>query len=71
LKITVKPESKAHQGLHKILIEITTSSEKSFNTLGIMVKLPITYIDSDLVPFFWPPLEDEVKRYDERWQEDL
>ena len=35
------------------------------------MKLPISYIDSHLMPYFWPALEDEAKKYGERWQEDL
>ena len=54
-----------------ILIEIVIKSQKSFNALEILVKLPISYIDSGLKPFFWPALNHEVKLYGERWQEDL
>jgi hypothetical protein len=54
----VKPESKTDQGLHKILIEIQINSAESFNILEILVKLPITYIASDLKPLFLPPLEN-------------
>jgi hypothetical protein len=44
-----------------MLIEMQIKSDKYFNVLEILVKLPATYIDSDLKPFFWPALEDEVK----------
>ena len=37
----------------------------------ILVKLPISYIDSDLKPVFLPALADEVKFYGESWKEDL
>jgi len=36
-------------------------STKSFNVLEILVKLPVTYIDRHLKPFFGPPLENEIK----------
>ena len=35
------------------------------------MKLPLTYIDDRLKPFFWPGLTDEVKQYSKRWREDL
>ena len=54
-----------------MLIELLIKSTKSFNALEILVKLPISYIDSDLKPFFQPPLEDETKQYRDSWQEDL
>ena len=60
-KIEIKPEDKDDRGLHKILIELYIKSTKSFHLLEILVKLPFSYIDSDLVPFFWPGLEDELK----------
>ena len=44
---------------------------KSFHVLEILVKLPVTYIGEHLKPFFWPALLDEIKQYQERWQEDL
>ena len=44
---------------------------KSFHVLEILVKLPITYIDEHLKPFFLPTLKDEVKYYSKRWQDDL
>jgi hypothetical protein len=46
-------------------------SVKSFNVLEILVKLPTAYIDSDLKPFFWPALSDEMKQYGESWQDHL
>jgi hypothetical protein len=52
----VKPEAKTDKGLHKILIEILVNSAKSFNALEILVKLPVSYINSELKPLFWPPL---------------
>jgi len=54
---------KSDKGLHQILIEIQIKSSKSFNVLQILVKLPVTYIDSHLKPFFLPALEDEEKQY--------
>jgi hypothetical protein len=39
--------------------------------LEILVKLPVTYIDPHLKPFFGPPLENEVKRYGKKWQDAL
>ena len=33
--------------------------------------MPISYIDPNLVPFFWPELKDEVKKYGEGWKEHL
>ena len=69
--IEIKPENKADKGKHTILIELVIKSEKSFNSLIILVKLPISYIDANLKPFFWPSLEDETKQYGEMWQEDL
>jgi len=60
-KILVKPEEKSDRGVHKILIEVQIKSEKSFNVLEILVKLPAAYIDSDLKPFFWPVLPDKIK----------
>ena len=50
--IKVQPADKSDKGLHKILIEIQIKSSKSFNVLQILVKLPVTYIDSLLKPFF-------------------
>ena len=44
---------------------------KSFHVLAILVKLPITYIDEHLKPFFLPALKDEEKYYSKRWQNDL
>ena len=44
---------------------------KSFHVLEILVKLPVTYIDEHLKPFFLPTLKDEVKYYSKRWQDDL
>jgi hypothetical protein len=46
-------------------------STKSFNVLEILVKLPITYIDPHLKPFFGPPLENKIKQYGEKWRDDL
>jgi hypothetical protein len=46
-------------------------STKSFNVLEILVKLPVTYIDPHLKPFFGPPLKNEEKYYGKKWQEDL
>ena len=33
--------------------------------------MPVSYIDSDLKPFFLPALEDKIKWYSEKWQENL
>ena len=44
---------------------------KSFNSLEILVKLPVTYIDSGLKPFFGPPLENKIKKFGEKWQDSL
>ena len=44
---------------------------KSFHVLEILVKLPITYIDEHLKPFFLPALKDQEKYYSKRWQNDL
>ena len=50
-----------------ILVELLVKSVKSFYFLEILVKLPITYIDQNLKPFFWPVLGDEIKQYGEKW----
>ena len=52
-------------------MELQIKSTKSFYVLEILVKLPVTYIDSHLKPFFGPPLENEVKKYGEKWQDGL
>ena len=70
-KIEIKPQNKVDQGMHKILIEIVINSQKSIHLLEILVKLPVTYIDENLKPYFWPPLEDETKQYHERWLDAL
>jgi hypothetical protein len=59
--IEVKPHDKTDKGLHLILIELYVKSTKSIQSLAILVKLPISFIDPNLVPFFWPKLQDEVK----------
>ena len=59
------------QGLHLILIELYIKSQKSFNALKILVKLPVYHIDSNLLPFFLPSLKDEIKLFGETWREDL
>ena len=59
--IEIKPQDKSDKGLHVILVELLVKSVKSFNSLEILVKLPLTYIDSSLKPFFVPPLENEIK----------
>jgi hypothetical protein len=33
--------------------------------------LPVTYIGSHLKPFFGPPLENKIKKYSSKWQDDL
>ena len=54
-----------------MMIELEVKSVKSFHVLQILVKLPVTYIDQHLKPFFWPSLDDEVKQYGNPWEEDL
>jgi len=54
-----------------MLIEIFVKSTKSFNALKILVKLPISYIDTHLKPFFGPPLENQVKKYGSGWRDSL
>jgi len=44
-----------------MLVELEIKSTKSFYVLEILVKLPVTYIDSHLKPFFAPPLENKIK----------
>jgi len=46
-------------------------STKSFYVLEILVKLPVTYIDAHLKPFFGPPLKNKKKAYGKKWQDDL
>ena len=70
-KITIKPVERGEKGLHIVLIELLIKSTKSFNVLEILVKLPATYIDSHLKPYFWPALEDEIKQYHEEWVDGL
>ena len=59
------------RGAHKILIELVIKSTKSFHALEILVKLPASYIDERLKPFFWPALDNEVKQYRKSWQGNL
>ena len=33
--------------------------------------MPATYIDQNLKPFFGPPLENKIKQYGKKWQDDL
>ena len=47
--------------MHMILVELQIKSNKSFYMLEILVKLPITYIDQHLKPFFGPPLKNKAK----------
>jgi len=61
MKIEIKPQDKTDKGLHIILVELQIKSTKSFNVLEIFVKLPVTYLDSHLKPFFGPPLENKIK----------
>jgi len=61
MKIEIKPQDKTDEGLHIVLVQLEINSTKSFYVLQILVKLPTTYIDSDLKPFFWPVLRDEIK----------
>jgi len=60
-KIEIKPQDKTYRGLHIILVELQIKSTKSFYVLEILVKLPVTYIDPHLKPFFGPPLENKIK----------
>ena len=60
-RVEIKPEDKEDKGEHKILIELHIKSQKSFNVLDILVKLPISYIDENLKPFFLPALAAEIK----------
>jgi len=60
-KIEIYPQDKTDKGMHMILVELDIKSMKSFNGLRILVKLPITYIDSHLKPFFSPPLKNKIK----------
>ena len=57
--IHIRPEDKTEKGLHKILIELLVNSKKSFHVLNILVKLPLSYIDSRLMPVFNPSLRDD------------
>jgi hypothetical protein len=61
LTIEIKPQDKSDKGLHIILVELQIKSTESFYVLEILVKLPVTYIDSALKPFFGPPLENKIK----------
>ena len=61
MTIEIKPKDKIDKGTHIILIELYIKSTKSFHLLAILVKLPISFIDQNLVPFFWPELSDETK----------
>jgi len=70
-EIEIKPQDKSDKGLHIILVQLVINSSKSFYVLQILVKLPVTYIDSHIKPFFWPALKDETKKYGKRWEEDL
>ena len=70
-RIEIKPQDKTDKGLHIILVELQIKSTKSFYVLEILVKLPVTYIDPNLKPFFGPPLENEVKKYGSKWQDSL
>ena len=70
-KIEIKPQNKVDKGMHKMLIMLVINSQKSLHLLEILVKLPVTYIDPNLKPFFSPGLEDETKKHGEKWQEHL
>jgi len=60
-KIEIYPQEKTDKGLHIILVELEVKSTKIFYALEILVKLPITYIDSHKKPFFGPPLQNDIK----------
>jgi hypothetical protein len=60
-RIEIKPQDKTDKGLHIILVQLVIKSTKSFYVLEILVKLPITYIDWHLKPFFGPPLANSIK----------
>ena len=51
-EIEIKPQDKSHKGLHIVLVELVIKSTKSLNRLEILVKLPVTYIDENLKPYF-------------------
>ena len=69
--IEIKPQDKSDKGLHIILVEFQIKSSKNFHALEILVKLPVSYIDSNLKPIFYPALKDEAKQYYKIWQEHL
>jgi hypothetical protein len=52
LEVKINPQDKSDKGLHIILVELEIKSEKSFYALEIMVKLPVTYLDPHLKPYF-------------------
>jgi len=56
--VEVRPEDKEDKGVHRILIELVIESGKFFHAVKILVKLPISYIDSNLIPIFDPALKD-------------
>ena len=62
MKIEIKPQDKTDKGLHIMLVEVVVKSTQNFYVLEILVKLPITYIDTRLKPFFGPPLENKIKQ---------
>ena len=65
--IQIWPQDKSDTGLHHILIQLTIDSVKYFHGFEIMVKLPITFIDSNLVPLFEPPVIDKKKIWSQYW----
>jgi len=69
--VEIKPEDKEDKGEHKVLVELVMESAKSFYAVEILVKLPLSYINSNLVPFFDPSLKDEIKWYGDSWKRDL
>ena len=60
-KITIRPQNKVDQGNHKMLIQHVIEAQKFLHAVFILVKLPISYIDSNLKPYFLPALADETK----------
>jgi len=56
--VEIKPENKEDKGAHKILVELVMESGKIFYAVEILVKLPVSYIDSNLLPVFDPALKD-------------
>ena len=54
-----------------ILINQVINSKENFNVVLILVKLPLTAIDKNLIPLFSPSLTDKHKYWSDRWVEYL